>query len=496
MPLALCAMAGIVTADGLAPIGGGPLAPCAAGGALLLGLAAILWQRRKASRHALFCAWAAVAALFFAWHAWALTSGPGPALAAGIPAQGCVVEAVGVVDGEPDPPARFAVRLQSLTRGEKSAPCAARVLVRWPGDAPRYGDRVTLAGDLHLLEPPRNPGVFDSPRVWHRRGVYAELRVRYPRDARVMEHDRGSPFIARSLALRHWMERTMALDIEDSPQLVALIQSMVLGTSGDSLKETQKLFQYTGTMHLFAVSGMNVAMLAGVLQYVLQVAGLRRRAMVCLILPALWVYCYATGLAASSLRATLMATVVYLGLLLDRPALSWNTLGAAVLGILAWDSNQLFTPGFQLSFGMVAFLLAFAPRSQQALRPLTDPDPFVPRLLWPTWLLWSCKARRFAVDAASVSTIAWIGSMPLTLYYFHLWSPSTIPANLFAVIPAWLMMTLGMASVLAGMVWAPLAALFNNANWLIAKGLLAGISWMAALPGAHEYIEFQPRTAP
>ncbi len=437
-----------------------------------------------------------MAALFFAWHAWLLTSGPGPALAARIPPQGCVVQAVGVVEEEPSLPARFQVQLQSLARQGVPAPCTARVLVRWPGDpAPRYGDRVELTGDLHRLEPPRNPGSFDTPRVWQRRGVYGELRVRYPNDARVLEHDRGSLLVTRSLALRHWMERTMALDIEDSPELFSLIQSMVLGSSGDSLQETKKLFQYTGTMHLFAVSGMNVAMLAAALQQLLQVAGFRRRATVCLILPVLWIYCYATGLTASSLRATLMASVVCIGVLLDRPALSWNTLGASALVILAWDPNQFFTPGFQLSFGMVGFLLAFARPLQEALRPLAQPDPFLPRLLWPRWLVWRCKAQGMILEAVAVSAVAWVGSMPLTLYYFHLWSPSTIPANLFAVLLAWFMMILGMASVLAGAFWQRLAILFNNANWLIAKGLLAGISFLASLPGAHLFMEwpsFQP----
>lgn len=489
VPPALAASLGIAVADAVAQRAGVAVIPWAVAIALLLGLLGIRLRLRQRPRPAAYAAWAALAALFFGWHAWALTLGPGPALAATLPPQGCAVEATGIVDAEPAPPARFPVRLESLTRGGVTGPVSARVLVHWQGETPRYGDRVSLAGDIHLLEAPRNPGTFDAPRVWQRRGVYAELRVRAPRDAQILEQGHGSPLIARALTLRHWMEKTMALDIEESPQLAGLIQSMVLGVSGESLHETQKLFQYTGTMHLFAVSGMNVAMLAGILQYLLQVAGLRRRAMVCAILPALWAYCYATGLAASSLRATLMATVVYLGVFLDRPALSWNTLAAAALAILAWDSGQLFTPGFQLSFGMVCILLAFARPLQNALRPLTDPDPFLPRPLWPHWLLWNCKARRMVAGAAAVSTIAWIGSMPLTLYYFHLWSPSTIPANLFAAIPAWLMMVLGMASVLAGIVCTPLSALFNNANWLVAKIFLAGISWMAALPGAHEYRE-------
>ena len=490
VPLALCAIGGIVVADWFQQPGGTRLGPCAAGVGLLVALAAFCLQRKGRPTRATACAWGAAALVFFAWHATRLTSGPGPTLAARIPPQGCVVRAVGIVEDEPQEAAHFQVRLQSLTRDGKTTPCNALILVRWSGNLPQYGDRVEMAGDLHHLEPPRNPGGFERLRIWHRRGVYGELRVRYAQDAHVLEHNKGSPLIARSLALRHWMERTMALDIEDSPELVSLIQSMVLGSSGESLQETKQLFQYTGTMHLFAVSGMNVAMLAAALQQLLQVVGLRRRVVATLILPVLWIYCYATGLTASSLRATVMASTVLIGILLDRPALSWNTLAASVLAILAWDPNQCFTPGFQLSFGMVAFLLAFARPLQQSMRRFTEPDPFLPRLLWPPSLAWRCKAERLVLDSVSVSAVAWLGSMPLTLYYFHLWSPSTIPANLYAVFLAWLMMILGMASVLVGAFWQGLAILFNNANWLVAQGLLWGISHLASVPGAHLFMEW------
>ena len=445
---------------------------------------------------ATFCVWAATAALFFAWHSYLLNAGPGAALAARIPTQGCVVEAVGVVNEEPAPQARFQLRLESLTIGGETVRTSAPVLVRWLGEPPRYGDRVQINGDLHRLAPPRNPGVFDSPRIWQRQGIYAELKIRYPNDTRVLAHDCGPPFVARALALRHWMERTMALDLEDSPELVALIQSMVLGSKGESLAETKPLFQYTGTMHLFAVSGMNVAMLAGMAAWLLQATGVRRRAMAALVIPLLWVYCYATGLTPSSLRATVMASLALAGFLMDRPALSWNTLGASTLVLLAWSPNQLFTAGFQLSFGMVAFLMAFARPVQEWLSRGSEPDPFLPRALWGRTHYWSYRIKRELWGALGVSTIAWIGSVPLTVYYFHIWSPATIPANLFAVGLAWIMLILGLASVLAGTFWHGLAVIFNNANWLVAKVLLVGISFLASLPGGHRFVETPTLKAP
>lgn len=484
--LALCAMAGIVAADLLPPGLAAASWPWAMAAGVFLLLAPALHRRLKPLTP--LCVGIAGVSLFFAWHAGLLTHGPGAALAARIPAEGRVVQAVGIVNEEPAPGSPFQLRLETLTLGPETLKTSALVRVRWMGPLPRYGDRVEIDGDLHPIAPPRNPGVFDSPKIWHRLGVYGQLIVRYPNDTRILDHDCGSPFIAHACALRHWMERTLALDLDDSPEQVALIQSMVLGSRGDSLAEAKKLFQYTGTLHLFAVSGMNVAMLAGVCIWVLKVLGVKRRARVCVVIPLLWVYCYATGLGASSLRATVMATVVLAGFLIDRHPLSWNTLGAAALLLLAWDPGQLFTAGFQLSFGISAVLMACAWRVQNRINRFTRPDPFLPRAFWSCGVVWRGQALQIGTGALTVSSIAWIGSMPLMIYYFHLWSPSTVPANLFAVAFAWIMMILGFASVLAGAFGQGLAVIFNNANWLMAKILLGGITAFAAIPGGHLYV--------
>ena len=504
-PLALCAMGGIVVADWITPVAFSSLWMWTAAVAAFSFVAAA-WLRFCKGPCApsgigatTLCAWLATASLFFSWHAYLLTAGPGAALAARIPPQGCVVQVVGVVDEEAPSEGQFQLKLESVTLKSETFRSSAPVLVRWKQqvDKPlQYGDRVQMIGDLHRLEPPRNPGAFDSPKIRQRQGIYSELKVRFPDDTIRLGHDCGSPFIARAFALRHWMEATMALDIEDSPELVAMIQSMVLGSRGESLAETKRLFQYTGTMHLFAVSGMNVAMLAGMAAWLLQVARVKRRAMACIVIPLLWIYCYATGLTASSLRATVMASLILAGFLMDRPSLPWNTLGASTLVILLWNPGQLFTPGFQLSFGMVAFLMATAGRIQKRLKRSTEPDPFLPRVLWSRLIYLRFRGKQIVADALAVSAVAWIGSMPLTVYYFHLWSPSTIPANVFAVAFAWILLILGLASVLVGTFSHGLAIIFNNANWAAAKVLLAGISFLASIPGGHVFVEPSLKPAP
>ncbi len=489
---ALCAVGGIVAADQW-PWVNFRLWPWAAALGALLWLA-WAWPLRRL-RTGRWCAGAAATfCLFFAWHGYLLTDGPGAALAAQVPAEGRVAKVVGVVDNEPEVNKLIRLRLETLGFDENSAtPSHAQVLVRWKNGGPlRYGDRVEIAGDLHRIPPVRNPGVFDGPEYWRSQGITCELRVRYGNDVRVLESGCGRPFVARAIALRHWLEGVLTLDLEDSPEIAALIRSMVLGVQGDSMEETRELFQYTGTMHLFAVSGMNVAMLFEIVTVLLLTAGVSRRAAAVAAVPLLWAFCYATGLTPSSLRATVMATIYCGGLLTNRFALSWNMLGASALALLAWNPGTLFTSGFQLSFLMVAFLLLFSPAIRRWCADLTKSDPLIPPPLYTGWLRARTSVAKGLTEAVVVSGIAWIGSTPLMIRYFHLWSPSTVPANIVAAFLTWLMLVLGLASVAAGLVWRGAAVVFNNANWLVAKGLLGFVSSMASLPYSHLFVESPP----
>ncbi len=437
--------------------------------------------------------WVGLLAAFAFWHALRQAESPGRALAAQIPPNGRVLSATAVVDEEPGEKGRFRVRLEALAldgKTDTSVHNRARLLISWPHtERPVYGDRLRFTGSARNLTQPRNPGEFDSPSTRRRQGVYSEVRLRYPRDAEIVAHNAGNRLIAASLRLRHWMEATLSRDLEDSPDVRAVITSVVLGARADSLREVQLLFAHTGTLHLFAVSGMNVAMIAVSAALLLAVFRFPLRGIALTIIPLLWVYCFVTGLTASSLRATIMASITLFGIVIDRPALSWNTLGASALAILLWRPDQLFTPGFQLSFLLVAVLLAGSRPAQVFFGRLGQPDPFLPRPLWTARQTATAWLGRAGGGAFAVSLIAWIGSIPLTAYYFHLWSPSTVPANLAAGFLAWAMLMLGLASAFFGSFWGGFAIILNNANWAFSKALLFSTAFLAGLPGSHFYVD-------
>src|SRR5256885_12042224 len=212
-----------------------------------------------------------------------------------------------------------------------------------------------------------------------------------------------------------------------------------------------------------------------------------------LIIPALLFYAAITGLHTSSVRAAVMSAVLLGGFIAERKAFAFNSLAAAATLILWWDTNELFAVGFQLSFCVVAAILLFQEPSFRFLSRRFASDPFLPRSLF--------TSRRHALNnslvwlarAISVSFAAWIGSLPLMLWYYHLVTPISLVANLVVVPIAFFVL----AGALLSLVTAPfsswLSVVFNNANWALTKLILAAVHFFALLPGGHFYVEHPHR---
>ncbi len=87
-----------------------------------------------------------------------------------------------------------------------------------------------------------------------------------------------------------------------------------------------------------------------------------------------------------------------------------------------------------------------------------------------------------------VSLAAWLATLPLTIFYFHFVSLTSIPANLLAVPLASAVLALAAVALVAGVLSPWLAEVFNQANYLLAKVLLFVVSAFASLPGSAIYV--------
>src|SRR5207302_2916578 len=165
----------------------------------------------------------------------------------------------------------------------------------------------------------------------------------------------------------------------------------------------------TGKLHLFAVAGLHVGIVATLLWMLTTVARLSRKAAAATIIPLLFFYAAVTGLHVSSLRAATMASILIGGFFFERKAFLFNSLAAAAFFLLCWDTNELFSTGFQLSFAVVGAIVLFAGPFFGFLQRWVAVDPFLPRSLLRGPRRWMHSGYEWLCQGASVSLAAWIG---------------------------------------------------------------------------------------
>ena len=93
---------------------------------------------------------------------------------------------------------------------------------------------------------------------------------------------------------------------------------MTLGLRHETPNDIEQPFQQTGTLHLFAVAGLHVGIIAQLLWILGRLVRLPRKAAAAIIIPFLFFYSAITGLHVSSLRAATMAAVLLGGIFLER----------------------------------------------------------------------------------------------------------------------------------------------------------------------------------
>jgi len=177
-------------------------------------------------------------------------------------------------------------------------------------------------------------------------------------------------------------------------------------------------------------------------------------------------YLAISGGGAPAVRSYLMLSMMLLGVLADRPALSMRAVALAALALLAFTPESLVDPGFQMSFAAVASLVAVAEWEQRRAR-------LVPH----GWLY------RHVRGIALTSLVASFATLPFAIYYFGRATHYAVLGNLLAM-PLMGLVTmpsaaLSVAAMPFGLEHAPLQLM----GWSI-DGMLRLGRFVSGLPGA------------
>ena len=329
----------------------------------------------------------------------------------------------------------------------------------------RYGDVLVLDGQVLSAGPADFPGGWDGARFLAVRGLDAVFAVRDVSGARLL----GPGDFFRSVRAVGDLKQALRERVDAAVPAPgsALVQALLLGEQDEIPASVRDAFAKSGTAHLLAISGGNVALILLALTAALRAARLSPRSSSAAVLAALPAYVLLTGCAPSVVRASVMAAFVLLGSLLRREAEWLTACSWSAILILLWDPFQLFDAGFQLSYLSVLSIGTLVPQK-------AEEEPGARSHSWV----------RFAAQAFQVSCAAWIGVLPWTARLFCLCDPVAPLANLGAVPSVAALLAGSLALAALGPLHSSLANLFGAACDAGVCGVLWFCRTATGLPGA------------
>ncbi|HSS96092.1 MAG TPA: ComEC/Rec2 family competence protein [Terriglobales bacterium] len=219
----------------------------------------------------------------------------------------------------------------------------------------QYGSRLRFPAKLFAPRNFGNPGAFDYRTYLNDNGI-AALGSAKVANVEVLSGLIGSPIQKyRANLHRRIVEKIHELWPEKQ---AALIDAMVIGEDGFLGQDSRVEFQRSGTYHVLVVSGMNVAILAFVVLWVLKRLRTPDTAAAVITIALAVAYAFVTDVGPPVWRATLMLAIFLATRLLYRERSMLNAIGAAGLGVLIVDPKALLGASFQLTFLCVLLVAA------------------------------------------------------------------------------------------------------------------------------------------
>ena len=221
-----------------------------------------------------------------------------------------------------------------------------------------HGGR-TIRAPVQLRRPTRylNRGVADDERALARRGVTLVGTVKS--GALVEVVGEGSAIARAAWRVRAFVRQAIAAAVGRwSPRSAAIVTAIVIGDRTGLDDEVERRLQEAGTYHVIAISGGNIAILAGVTLAGFRLAGVLGPTAMLTAIAGLIAYAAVVVGGPSVTRATLMAVVYFAARAIDLRAHSLNALAfVAAMGVAAAPLS-IADPGFLLTFGATVAIVS------------------------------------------------------------------------------------------------------------------------------------------
>ncbi len=327
-----------------------------------------------------------------------------------------------------------------------------------------YGDYARITG---ALETPPQLDDFDYRGYLAHNGIYTTMY--YPR-IEVLDTGRGFKPLAGIYSLRNALSEVI-MEVLPEPQ-AALAQGIVLGIRSNIPADLQQNFAVSGTIHLLAISGLHIGIMAGVLLGIgLWLFGRRRYLYVWLTIGAVWFYAVITGMNPPVIRGAIMATLFLVAEALGRQRSAIVALALAAAVMVGINPYILGDASFQLSFLAMTGLVFVFPILRDWGRKLVSTK------LGETGTLISFT--NVTVDIWSATLAAVIAVAPVVAYYFGFISLIG-PLATFLALPALpLIIILGALTGIIGLAYLPAAQVLGWLAWLFLSYLMLVVNGLS-----------------
>ena len=467
-----------------------------------------LFATHRLRRWCLALALIFVGAFADAWH----RPGPRPQIDAGsretVLLAGCVVEPSVLSPGRQ----QFTLEVDPGARARVTLPLEDDRLPQRLD----YGQRIEVEARIRAPRNFNNPGSFDYAGYLARQKIFWTASMTRGSEARVLPGRCGWRAMAWIFALRgsalNRIEQLYPANSDSNVYTAGMMEAMLIGESSQLQKIWTENFRRTGTFHALVISGAHVAVLAGVLLFLLRVCALGEIPALTLTAGAAWLYALVSGFSPPVARAAGGFTLYLIARFFFRRGRVLNLLAAVALVYLLSDPGEMGDASFQLSFLCVAALGGLAaPLLEATTAPFArglrdignlDADPHLEprvaqfrleiRLAAETFEAWCqlpfvwctegvtvlLRAGIFVYEMALVSLAIQIGlALPMAVY-FHRISFTGLTANVIIVPLLEAAVPIGFLAIFSG--WRAPALL---AGWLL-KIAARTADWHARLEPA------------
>ena len=340
------------------------------------------------------------------------------------------------------------LKVEGVDTGSGDLPVKGDLLVRvFPNETYEYGERIRVRGKL--LTPPENEE-FSYREYLARQGVHSYMSQT---EVTHLPGDGGNPIRKAIYAFRDKALENIYLILPD-PE-ASLLAGILLGVDTGLPKDLQQAFKDTGTAHIIAISGFNIAIIAGLFFTLFsRVLGQTRGSILAILGIAL--YTFLVGADAAVVRAAIMGVIALTIRQLGRRNDGLNALMLSAVIMSIFNPHIPWDVGFQLSFFATLGLILYAePFQNWAVNSITRYTT-------------EGTAQKLAAPISEyilLTLAAQLTTLPIMAYHFKRISLVSLIANPFVLPVQPAVMIVGGVAVILSLIWLPLGAVAAFAAW-------------------------------